>query len=161
MCETDKNLDALRATLRHLHGVAAQYHQHFSTVRTLSSSLLIPTGFIGTIQMLVAEQPPPILVPLLFFGFVWAMALVLNITFARWSDVCRKLERRYEKDLMTADQSWDHARLGFRHAFHELNKKEGEGEPNPYDPFFKALVGGGILYLLGYAFVFHRLHGVA
>ncbi len=121
--------------LKHMHGIAAGYHQHYSTVRTTATALVMPLGFIASITMLTLCQD-------LTDGRFWAMALVgfvvvvttfLNLIFAQWSAIARRAERFYEEELQAGRARPGETQIGFRHLFSQLARPAGDARGGTAD----------------------------
>lgn len=146
--------------IRHMHGVTAGYHQHYSTVRTTATSLVLPLGLVASIEFLslcattrIGPWPGVVLVL-----FVVAVTMYLNLVFTRWSRIARRAERLYEAEMLDARGEASGAAEGFRHRFRRLSgEPEREQAPretiglldreNWRDPF----LSGALLFSLLYA----------
>lgn len=122
--------------LQHYHGEAAEYHRHFSSMRTGALSIAVPIFVISSIEIAnnagFMRTGGAFALAFLFVLILFAACHVLNIVFAAWSTNCRHIERYYESciDLATEKQfagtaaspaaaAYDDTRapIGFRHLF--------------------------------------------
>lgn len=101
--------------IEHMHSTASQYHLHFSTVRTTSTSLVLPIGLLASVTM-IAYPSFGCVFPIFFVAFIVVTSLYLNIVFSGWSRACRRIERYYESLLHTAT-AYDPQLHAFRHVF--------------------------------------------
>jgi hypothetical protein len=146
-----------------MHDTAGKYHLHYSTVRTTSTSLLIPIGILASITLLVNCPRGGYYFPIVLIVFIVAATLVLNMIFTRWSRACRHIERYYE-EMRVNGISFNLAHHGFRNLFHHVivGKQEGPDRlpsvlrgtklSNWIDPFVINIMIFGVIYLIIYVF---------
>jgi hypothetical protein len=163
---------------------ASQYHLHFSAVRTISTSLVLPIGLLASINLVAYWSYFGRVFLLFFVILIVAATLFLNVIFSGWSQACRRIERYYEV-CMGKDVPFDYTIHGFRHIFrvitpmaitragkgvahsqYYLSKSKDDAFPTMvkwvqwrwlYDPFVAAIFGFDVLYLLAFACVVLRL----
>jgi len=158
-----------RDLIREMRKTAGDYHLHFSTVRTASNSLIVPIGILASINLLDGCTAATRGLGMWLVVFVFGVALALNVTFAKWSRACRRIERYYERLLAAETMRYDPELHGFRHVFRTLLedpttacrlRRADENYPKPLRPtlrpgelvdtFVTVLVVGGVLYLILY-----------
>lgn len=112
------------SVLRDMHKAAGDYYRHFSISRTTVSSLFVPIGILTSITLVTTCKTSgmPVRSALLIVAFILAAALFMNAIFARWSAICRSLERYYESLEGQPDLRFDAGRQGFRTLFRALTK---------------------------------------
>jgi hypothetical protein len=100
--------------------------------------------------------------------FIVLAALFMNMIFARWSSICRVLERYYETIEGGQDINFDAGKHGFRHLFRSLAKGESVDKieshkwwfPKAYfDVFVISIIIFGSIYLIAYFYIFKRVCG--
>lgn len=148
--------------IRHMHDTAGKYHLHYSTVRTTSTSLLIPIGILASMTLLVRCPRGGYYFPIAFIFFILVSTLAVNGIFTRWSRACRHIERYYEE--MTAKGiDFKLQNHGFRNLFHHVITGDQEIKDLPkvlrirplsnwIYPFVKNIIVFGIIYLIMYTF---------
>jgi hypothetical protein len=151
--------------VKHMHGVTASYHQHYSTVRTTATSLVMPLGLVASITFLnscgSAGMNPWWGIGLV--AFVVTVTLYLNLVFTCWSRIARRCERAYEEEMLRFRDPGDGLPIGFRHRFRRVSGEEdwksAMGDPirlwqieNLRDPFMYGAALFSLLYLAGYVF---------
>jgi hypothetical protein len=148
--------------IRHMHDTAGKYHLHYSTVRTTSTSLLVPIGILASITLLVNCPRGGYYFPIALIIFIVASTLVLNMIFTRWSRACRHIERYYE-EMKEKGIAFELQIHGFRNLFHHVivgnqqridlpNALRTTKLSNWLDPFVITIIIFGITYLIIYVF---------
>ena len=149
--------------VKHMHSVTAAYHQHYSTVRTTSTSLVMPLVLVASISFLNSCQSARIS-PWWGIGlvaFAVAVTIYLNLVFTCWSRIARRCERAYEQEMLRFRDGGDGLPLGFRHRFRHLSGEEAWTSridapirllqrENLRDPFMYGTVIFSLIYLAGY-----------
>jgi len=147
----------------HMHNAAIQYDLHYSSVRTIASTLYLSFGILASVNLFVNRSQNGYGFPIILLLIIYLTTLGFNIMFASWSWACRQTERYYKQRMTTTDcYVGEH---GFRHLFHrivlsqehpemaseDLPPKLGWSWRASTDPFFTGILIFGLMYIIIYA----------